>query len=328
VDVREAGASDWPAVEGLLAELGRPDVRGRDDEESHRVRFEEYLARPDTVALVAVDGGGVIGFVDLEFRQRLNFGVPEAWIPDLVVAEGARSRGAGKALLAAAEERSRAHGCFALELEWLLLDGLDRLQNPDGESLYFRLSTKPVDQTPFTAAVELFGEAQLRADVLAGGFRLREAGASPDRVLIATCGAMVSEALEAAEQLADEEGVEATVLCLSSPDRLYRDCQAAQSSPIRRGRTIGTPHLEQLLAPDEKGLPVVSVIDGSSHALAWIGSALAAELIVDARAAGITEINALVSSGNPAAAALLRRIANVFDIRFEGAELSIRAAIA
>ncbi len=52
------------------------------------------------------------------------------------------------------------------------------------------------------------------------------------------------------------------------------------------------------------------------------------ELIADARAAGITEINALVSSDNPAAAALLRRIANVFDIRFEGAELSIRAAIA
>jgi pyruvate dehydrogenase E1 component len=168
---------------------------------------------------------------------------------------------------------------FARELEWLLLDGLDRLQNPDGESLYFRLSTKPVDQTPFTAAVELFGEARLRADVLAGGFRLREAGASPDRVLIATCGAMVSEALEAAEQLADEEGVEATVLCLSSPDRLYRGWQAAQSSPIRHGRTIGTPHLEQLLAPDEKGLPIVSVIDGSSHALAWIGSALAARCV-------------------------------------------------
>jgi pyruvate dehydrogenase E1 component len=90
---------------------------------------------------------------------------------------------------------------------------------------------------------------------------------------------MVSEALEAAEQLADEEGVEATVLCLSSPDRLYRDWQAAQSSPIRHGRSIGTPHLEQLLAPDEKGLPIVSVIDGSSHALAWLGSALAVRCV-------------------------------------------------
>ena len=59
-----------------------------------------------------------------------------------------------------------------------------------------------------------------------------------------------------------------------------------------------------------------------------IGSALAAELIVDARAVGITEIVALVSSDNQAAVALLRRIANVLDIRFEGPDLSIRAAIA
>ncbi len=59
-----------------------------------------------------------------------------------------------------------------------------------------------------------------------------------------------------------------------------------------------------------------------------IGSALAAELIADARAAGITEITALVSSDNPASVALLRRIAGVLDIRREGPELSIRAAIA
>ncbi len=59
-----------------------------------------------------------------------------------------------------------------------------------------------------------------------------------------------------------------------------------------------------------------------------IGSALAEELVADARAAGVTEITALVSSDNPAAVAVLRRIANVLDIRLEGPELSIRAAIA
>ena len=59
-----------------------------------------------------------------------------------------------------------------------------------------------------------------------------------------------------------------------------------------------------------------------------IGSALAAELIADARAAGITEITALVSSDNPAALVLLRRILGALDIRREGPELSIRAAIA
>ncbi len=59
-----------------------------------------------------------------------------------------------------------------------------------------------------------------------------------------------------------------------------------------------------------------------------IGSALTAELIADARAAGITEVTAVVSSDNSAAIALLRRVVNALAVRFEGPELSIRAAIA
>src|SRR3954468_14836937 len=59
-----------------------------------------------------------------------------------------------------------------------------------------------------------------------------------------------------------------------------------------------------------------------------IGSALAGELVADARAAGITEITARASSDNPAAVKLVKRIAQVRDIRLEGPELSIRAAIA
>jgi protein lysine acetyltransferase len=59
-----------------------------------------------------------------------------------------------------------------------------------------------------------------------------------------------------------------------------------------------------------------------------IGSTLTAELIADARAAGITHVNAVVTSDNPAALALLRRAVDVLDIRFDGPELAIRAAIA
>jgi ribosomal protein S18 acetylase RimI-like enzyme len=59
-----------------------------------------------------------------------------------------------------------------------------------------------------------------------------------------------------------------------------------------------------------------------------IGSSLTAELIADARAAGITEVTALVASDNRAALALLRRLLAAFEVRLEGRELSIRAAIA
>lgn len=168
---------------------------------------------------------------------------------------------------------------FARELEWLLLDGLRRLQEPDGEALYVRLSTKPIDQAPFAALVEARGEETVRADVVRGGFRLREAAPAEDRVLIATCGAMVPEALAAAELLAADEGVEATVLVLSSPDRLYRDWQQARSAPLRGATATTRSHLETLLRDDERGLPLVTVIDGASHALAFVGAALGARCV-------------------------------------------------
>jgi pyruvate dehydrogenase E1 component len=54
----------------------------------------------------------------------------------------------------------------------------------------------------------------------------------------------------------------ANVFVVTSPDRLYRGLRHAR------------PHLEALVAPEEEGVPVVSALDGHSHALAFIGSAL------------------------------------------------------
>lgn len=78
--------------------------------------------------------------------------------------------------------------------------------------------------------------------------------------------------------------------------------------------------------------------DGSSAEIAFevadeyqqrgIGSALAAELVADARAAGVTEVTALVSSDNPAAVAVLRRALGRLDLRLDGPEVSVRAALA
>jgi ribosomal protein S18 acetylase RimI-like enzyme len=59
-----------------------------------------------------------------------------------------------------------------------------------------------------------------------------------------------------------------------------------------------------------------------------LGSALTKELIADARASGVTEITALVSSDNPVALAVIRPLLRSLRIEIEGPELSIRAAIA
>ena len=84
--------------------------------------------------------------------------------------------------------------------------------------------------------------------------------------------------------------------------------------------------IARLVREGSKAEIAFSVADEHQHR--GIGSALTNELLADARAAGITEITALVSSDNPAALALLRRVSNGLHISFQGSELSIRAAIA
>jgi ribosomal protein S18 acetylase RimI-like enzyme len=90
---------------------------------------------------------------------------------------------------------------------------------------------------------------------------------------------------------------------------------------------------------DERPIALARLVrEGSSAEIAFevadehhrlgIGSALTAELLADARAAGITEVTALVASDNTAAVSLLRRVLDRLDVRFEGSELAIRAALA
>ncbi|MCZ7588233.1 MAG: GNAT family N-acetyltransferase [Gaiella sp.] len=102
----------------------------------------------------------------------------------------------------------------------------------------------------------------------------------------------------------------------------------------------GTRHvLVAYLAGDERPVGLARIVrEGASAEIAFevvdehqglgIGSALAEELVADARAAGIREITALVASDNPVAVSLLRRVLGRLDVRFEGPELSLRAALA
>jgi len=168
-----------------------------------------------------------------------------------------------------------AEPAFATEVDWLLCDAIDQIARPDGTSTYLRLSSRPIDQTPFGDALERHGADTLRRHVLAGGYRLRDS--TPDHrpsVTIITTGAMAPEALAAAEEL-DDEGVGAAVINLTSPDRAYQSWRAAYSTMIRTGRVVRAPSQLHFLVPaDERDRPVVSVHDAASHSLAWIGSAL------------------------------------------------------
>jgi pyruvate dehydrogenase E1 component len=168
-----------------------------------------------------------------------------------------------------------AEPCFATEVDWLLCDALAQLGTSDGESTYLRLSTRPIDQAPFAAAVDRFGEERLRKLVLAGGYELASYG-DDERVgvTLVTTGVMAPEALAAAEALAGE-GVASTVLHLTSPDRIYRAWQGRYRRAVASATAVrGPSHLHGLIAPERRAWPVVTVHDAASHSLAWIGSAL------------------------------------------------------
>lgn len=180
-----------------------------------------------------------------------------------------------------------AEPAYARALDWLLCDGLDRLTAPDGDSLYLRLTTRPIEQAPFEAALARLGEDRLRAGVLAGGYRLAEAAPDlpPDApvVRLVGSGAVLPEVLAAAALLA-EEGVAAPVIDLTSPDRLYRSWQAelrAAASAARAPDVAGASDLGALLVAggEPRHAPIVTVHDAASHALAWLGSAVGAPTV-------------------------------------------------
>jgi pyruvate dehydrogenase E1 component len=143
---------------------------------------------------------------------------------------------------------------FGQDLEWAFLHALSRLGRADGEAAYFRLSTRPLDQSL---------QSGTREEVLSGGYRLRPA--DDPAVVIAVMGALVPEAIEAADVLQAEAGVEAEVVCITSADLLYRSFQA------RSGLGEGDPGTLARLFPHRA--PVVTLLDGHPHTLSFLGDA-------------------------------------------------------
>lgn len=162
--------------------------------------------------------------------------------------------------------------CFVREMEWMMVEALrqccDRI---DGRAAYFRLTTKQVDQSRMAEAVARIGETNLHKQVLAGGYRIvdwRTAAPSLPRshlVHLVAVGAMVPDAMDAAAQL-NEQGIPANVLNLTSPQLLYEAWRGDIDS-----RQDDSP-FAWLLPPNERHAPIITILDGASHALAWLGS--------------------------------------------------------
>src|SRR6266702_4310535 len=166
---------------------------------------------------------------------------------------------------------------FAVDTEWCLLASLARLGRPDGSSAYLRLSTRPVSQKLAAIPADPAARERRRRQVVAGAYPLRRAvtgaSAGPD-VTIAVMGAVVPEALAAAERLA-EAGTQADVVCVSSPGLLFRALRARQGAHGQGsfGQGLGgEPWILEQAFPAARATPLVTVLDGHPHTLSFLAT--------------------------------------------------------
>jgi len=157
---------------------------------------------------------------------------------------------------------------FATDTEWCLLASLARLGRPGGSSAYLRLSTRPVSQALAGMPADPAARERRRRQVVAGAYPLRRP--EHPKVTIAAMGALVPEALAAAERLT-ATGVPADVVCVTSPGLLFRALRARQGL-VGHGGPAGEPWILDQAFPATRATPLVTVLDGHPHTLAFLAT--------------------------------------------------------
>ncbi len=166
--------------------------------------------------------------------------------------------------------------CFGQELEWVMLSALENVRNRS-QCSYLRLTSRRVDQSIMKVPADAAERDALRRQVLAGAHRLVDRKGSPgyspgeNVVHVMASGAIIPEAVEASRLLL-EEGVYANVVSVTGPGPLYRRYQASVKSAHGIRRDL-TGFMTDVIPLDDSA-PVVTVVDGHPHSLAWLGAAL------------------------------------------------------
>lgn len=149
---------------------------------------------------------------------------------------------------------------YADEVSLLMGHAFRHTQAEEGGSVYLRLSTRSIAQTPRE-------DGRWEEGAIRGGYWLKRPSPGAEAAIVAT-GAILPEALEAWSQLQDDiPGI--GLLVATSPDLLHRGWSAARAARWSGGGE--TAHIATLLGALSPTAGLITVIDGSPGALSWIG---------------------------------------------------------
>ena len=110
LSIRQARAADREDLARLSTELGYPMSPAQT-----QARLAEIADHADHAILVAESDGRVVAWLQVSL-PRIFESPRQAEIAGLIVEEGVRGRGVGRALVAEAERWSRDQGCSALRV--------------------------------------------------------------------------------------------------------------------------------------------------------------------------------------------------------------------
>jgi pyruvate dehydrogenase E1 component len=152
---------------------------------------------------------------------------------------------------------------FADELAAMLEESFRLLDDPNGESSYFRLSTRSTVQLERS-------DDSWRQGALDGGYWLQPPGPNAEAAIVAM-GAVMPEAIATWDELrADVPGL--GLLSITSPNLLHRGWTKAQAA--RWGGKREPSHIETLLSALRPGAGLVTIADAAPASLSWIGGVL------------------------------------------------------
>lgn len=154
---------------------------------------------------------------------------------------------------------------FAQDLEWTMLSAMEKVGVPGGTSAYFRLTTRPLDQSLARLPEDSVLLERRRRHAVSGGYRITNHPPEDEQVTLVGVGAIMPEVVAAAELLS-AQGIVAGVVCLTSPDLVYRSYSA-------RGRGRAADSIVDVLFPAAFPAPIVTVMDGHPHTLSFLSGA-------------------------------------------------------